>query len=141
MLDISSVKKLIEEIKNERPKNDALPVVLESLDEILRNNKQARESIDELFYQAMLEKLNQLIVEEHETKWLTISLVIKCVKNSAAVFRLQFFDSERILCDFIYEKFVVHMLFEMSPGIEDLYKNNTFLYSMQYIFNLLQGNR
>lgn len=113
--------------------------LLDRLDEIIRQNESIRKTIDDFFYKVMLQKLQKLIAYEDQSKWCTLSLVLKCVKNSAGIHRKGLCESEQLLCDFLNDRLFLDLNNQLQLIENDVNIFKTFIYSLQYIFNLIQG--
>lgn len=139
----------IETNRLENPKdNESFRTALENLDNLIRNDKSVRESIGHEFYSALLPKLRLIIPDQDPTRirWPSLTLILKCLKNSAGIFRQRFSASESELCDFIVDSLSLDFdNNDSSHSVLDLNSNkdfrfNSYLYMFQYIFNLVQGN-
>lgn len=112
---------------------------LERLDELIRTDKTARGSIDDEFYSVLLRALTQ-ISASNPPRWLELSLVVKCLKNSAGVFRERLPKSERLICTLLLDKLQFDQLeHDAIDANNNNFKFNFYLYLFQYIFNLIQG--
>ena len=103
--------------------------LLVQLDTRLKSDPKLRENIPDFFYLILLKKLQQSI---KTNAWLSVSL-IKCLKNSAAAFKINSNDNERQVCEFLNE-FLQKNDTELNQDM-----SNCILFSFQYIFNLIQG--
>jgi len=80
----------------------SLRTALETLDELIRKDKSVRGAIEDDFYVIMLKKLKILVTSD--VRWHELSLILKCIKNSAGIFRDRICDGERDLCKFLLDR-------------------------------------
>lgn len=152
----------------------SLNELLNELDRLIRSDPSVRQSLPESFYEIFLEKIKLVLdkllktgsnneskaidkvnqqestIDVNETSsWSTLSLMLKCVKNSAAILRIDRFDkSENDLCQYLSDYLnsnIRHSIFfrgQLSTTGSSTSPEHLFhLYLFQYICNLIQGNR
>jgi hypothetical protein len=124
---------------------------LQSLDELIRSDPLIRASIEENFYAVLASKMNILLEKANSVDdddadvWLALSLIQKCVKNSAAAYRNELTTTENKLClwllDYLNSNLNNSIFFgQHRPPASLVSKFNFHLFLFQYIFNLTQGS-
>ncbi|RNA05617.1 hypothetical protein BpHYR1_032636 [Brachionus plicatilis] len=120
------------------PGNQNFEILLTDLDTYIKQNEDFRRQTPSLFYTILYQKLST-IFHSDQKKWTILRQLMKCIKNSAASFKTEFSQEECHLCDELVQ-IIDRNLFVNSQNA-DQNEFHFYLNILQYIFNLVQGNR
>lgn len=125
--------------------------ILIEIDNLIKSDETLRKHIPLRFYSRFLNYLQSFIIFDSSKHLVinftnTLTLILKCLKNSAATFKpdnTEAHNSELEIINLLnvcLKHSINNNNFEIQPNDEKYgLKKNFFLFTLQYIFNLIQG--
>ena len=113
------------------------------LNDLIRSNDSLRKTgMPGMFYSVMKRQLSHLLAIEVDLKrWGPLEVFIKCMRNSGAAFKTDINNEELDICALL-GNFVDQLLGSSSDELPvDSQSINCLIYTLQYFFNLSQGNQ
>lgn len=120
------------------PNDKNFEFVLSELDLYIKQNEGFRSQTPNNLFTILYLKFSTLS-QSDQKQWSILRLILKCIKNSAASFKSEFSSQECDTCDKLVQ-FLDPEILSNSATIDE----NEFhchLNVLQYIFNLVQGNK
>jgi hypothetical protein len=149
LINIEAVK----EIDLKRTSVTNLDYFIHKINNIIKANSDVRLDLNTNIYPILYEKLQHLLCETEkniDTKknttndlWYSSSLIINCLKNSAAICKKELCENEKLICKYLKNyitKQIDHSTdFANEFDKDEINRFNFYLFSLQYIFNLMAG--